>query len=603
MDNHTWYTPPETDTEEEMKHRATHLTTTVMDLESRQREVHEQFLCSARLYANREVATFDWGNYEDRFTSMAPLSLLGENLVQSVVDTLVSMIGKNRVKPTPVPHNASFKMRREIKKLDRWLYGEFVRMKMFQIGKRQFRNSLVFNVGGIRMDVENNKLCPVELVPDNVIIDQAEVEKLGFPRHVYERECLPMSWVEAQYDCKLEEKEGKTDYLNYRKVGAKHVIVVRGFRAKGPDGPGRYVVACQDKILYEEEWDEDWLPYAFYHYNEPLSGFYWPSIAEQIIPYQIRLNEVNEVIRDAQDLMARPRVLVAEGSQVTPLDLDNAIGRILRYRGIKPEAITWQAVSAELYGERDRVVRTCMEQFGIMQLVSQGRLPQGARLDSARALNEATTISDDRQADPIQRYEEWYLAVAELMIRMMKKYKLKYASKAMVRKNRVNVVQSVDWSEIDLDNDSYSLTLEPASVFSMTPAARRDTLEEWLRSGKIDLAEYRRLESHPDLEQEMDILSAAADYTDFVCDEIEEGNYIGPTEVEDLVNGVVRVTNRYLLLAAYTDVPQEVKTNYLKWIAMARAIMEDSTEAPPAPPMQPMAPSMSGATGMNVPVM
>ena len=130
------------------------------------------------------------------------------------------------------------------------------------------------------------------------------------------------------------------------------------------------MVATNGIILRESVWEHEWLPYVFYRYQDPVSGFYSSSVVEQVLPYQIRLNEINDVIRDAQDIMGRPRILVAEGSRVNPMEVDNVIGRFIKYTGIKPEAVTWSAINAELYNERDRLVRTCMEHFGLSQMAT-----------------------------------------------------------------------------------------------------------------------------------------------------------------------------------------------------------------------------------------
>jgi hypothetical protein len=263
--------------------------------------------------------------------------------------------------------------------------------------------------------------------PDELIVDQMEVVAYGRPRHVYRRRVLPIEVVAATWGGdkedileRLEEVSRTSDWLEYRSVGLGYVVVVEGWQVAFGGKLGRYVCAVQNMVLDDKPYKLEQPPFVFYNWQEPLSGFYAPSAVEQVLPYQIRLNEINDVIRDAQDIMGRPRIFVAEGSRVNPMDLDNVVARIIKYTGIKPEPATWPAISAELYNERDRQIKACLEQFGISALASKVTPPTQARFDSSPAFREFNAIQDDRLADPAQRLERFYLNLAEAMIRVIR---------------------------------------------------------------------------------------------------------------------------------------------------------------------------------------
>lgn len=603
-----WHLAPlKDDDKQESIARARSLYDTVKGLEDTQRQAHEQHLWNARLYSNRELANFDWGHSGYSQGSLAPVSLLGENLVLSVVDTMVSIVGKSRVKPTPTPRGASYKTHRMARKLDKWLYGEFARLKVYRLLLQVLLDGLVFGYGAYRADVEDNRLKLRRVFPDDLIVDQAEsVSSYGI-RHVYERRCRPVEEVEHEYGLEPGTLRGETDWLTYRKPGRGWIVVVEGFRT-GPGG--RHVVSTDQVLLKDEPWEREDTPYRWFHPHEPLSGFYGPSIVERVLPYQVRLNEINEVIRDAQDLMARPRILVAEGSRVNPADIDNLVGRIIKYTGVKPEALVWEAVSGELYGERDHQVRACQEQFGLSSLVMSGKLPGSARLDSSAALQEATSISDDRLSTMLQRWEEFHLDVGEhLCIEMRESGADAETTWQAGGKGRA---ETIKWSEIDLAKDAYVLTLEASSIFGMTPAARKDKVETWFAQGKIDLQQMWQLEQHPDLESFVSEYAASKRSILKAIEDMEDGKRVVPDPMQDLVMGVKCVTDAYLRLRdEYDDVPQKVLQQFVKWVALARSIMlqgtqtpdnqglgrEPQTTAPPPPMTGAVGPGM--ATGMG----
>lgn len=606
---HAWWVEAEDpDDEMEARDRANSLLASARALEDVQREIHEQNLWSAQLYSNRELAAFDWGNGHLYRASLAPVSRVGENITTRVVDTLVSQIGKNRPKPKPVARGASFRLRQNIRKLDKFLYGEFQRNRMYELGAQVFRDACIFGFGCLKFNMEEDangaSVCVERVFPDEILVDQMEVVAAGKIRHLYRRRVLPVEVVASTYNVdedELRKHATASSYIDYRPIGNGWVVVVEGIQTNG-----RWMACTQDMILEEKEWPHDWLPYVFYHWQTPVSGFYSPSVVEQVLPYQIRLNEINEVIRDAQDIMGRPRILVAEGSRVNPMEVDNVIGRFIKYSGMKPEAITWNAMNAEIYNERDRLVRTCLEQFGLSALATNVTPPSGARFDSSAAFREFNAIQDDRLADPAQRFERFYLDCAERSVEVIRASgsSPKTVWYSGYKKSRA---EEIDWSEIDVEKNEYTMSLEAVSVYSMSPSAARDELEKQLAMGLITPEQYRHELSSPDEEGMYSLAAAASDDLDRVQELLEAGEYETPMPVQDLTNGLIQMTLALLQLGKYKDTPEKVKANFLDWLTLARAIVSKGTEmaSGPADPgaggPQVGGPPMAGATPMAGP--
>ena len=585
------------------KARANSLMDTVRGLENAQQEVHQQNLWSAQLYSNRELAAFDWGNTALYRASLQPVSRTGENLVLMVVDTLVSQVGKNRPKARPQTRGASWSLRQQAKRLDKFLYGEFIRNRVYEKGKRVFKDACIFGFGALYVCVDDGKLNIERVFPDELIVDQMEVVAAGKARHFYRRRVLPAEVVAATWgssyggksDELLDELDAiakHTDYLDYRSVGLGYVVVVEGWQLATKTSPGRYVCAVQDHILADKEYKLEIAPFVTFHWQEALSGYYAASVVEQTLSYQIRLNEINDVIRDAQDIMGRPRLLVAEGSRVNPLEIDNVVARMIKYTGIKPEAVTWPAVSAELYNERDRQVRICLEQFGISALASKVTPPAAARFDSSAAFREFNAIQDDRLSDPAQRFERFYLDLAEAMIKVLRASGEKPQTTWMSG-GKHGGMEVIHWDEIDLEEDAYVLQLEATSVFDSTPSAIRDDLEKQLGMGLITPEDYRLQLSHPDDQAELSLQSAAAADIRRVIDLLERGEYESPTPMQDLVSGVQMVSLASLNLKQYEDVEPGIHLNFLNWVTEARNLLSIGEETPPSQEMSAQMPGLN----------
>jgi hypothetical protein len=609
-EENVWWTPAVLDDDENeewvQKQRAGSLVSCAQALETVQREIHEQNLWSCQLYSNRELSAFDWGTNQLTRASLAPVTRSGENITVRVVESLVSQIGKNRPKPKPVPRGASFHLRQSIKKLDKYLYGEFQRNSVYALTKQCFRDACIFGFGcmGVTVEDDEDHGAQVEyerVFPDEILVDQMEIVAFGKIRHFYRRRVLPVEVVAETYGISVDKlrEEGNEgyQYLDYRPTGAGWVVVIEGYQLAYGKKSGRWMVATNNTVLDEGEWNHKWIPYLFYHWQTPVNGFYSPSVVEQVLPYQIRLNEINEVIRDAQDLMARPRIFVEEGSRVNPMEIDDIIGRFIKYTGKMPEAITWQAISAELYNERDRLVRVCLEHFGISQMAASATPPPSARFDSSAAFREFNAIQDDRLSDPAQRFEDFHLTLASRTVEVVaasgKNPKTTWYSGW-----RMSRAEEIEWKQINTEMNSYVMTMEAVSIYSMSPSSGRDELEKQLGMGLITPEQYRAELSSMDMEGMYSLQAAADEDLQRVQDLLESGEFEIPTKEQDLVNGITRMTLALLQLNKYKDTPKQVKLNFVNWITYAQAIIEQGTE-----PMEEFESpsSLQGAGGMAGP--
>jgi hypothetical protein len=606
-----WYQKYDGDEDDEFvkSSRANDLIEYARELEQVQSAIHRQNLINYQLYNNRYLSSFDWGTgiYVER--SLEPVARTTDNVILQVIDSLVAEIGKNRPKAKPVVFGASWKENRAARKLDKFLYGEFIRNDMYKKAKMAFLNSLVCGFGCLKVLTEdsskNGARIKIEnIFPDDILIDQAQVLTTGKISSLVERHVLPIEVVSARYDIPIEELKAAAEgdvYLQYRKKATDWIVVVEGYQLHG-----RHVIAIKDRIILDEPWDEDWIPYIFYHWQNPQKGFYSQSAVEQALPNQINLNEINQVIKDAQDLMSKPRILVHKGSQVNPVEINNLVGKIIQYTGIEPKAITWPAVSVELYNEREREIRVCFNKFGLNPNGAQGGLPSQARLDSSAAVREYNQIQDNRLADPAQRYEEFFLDVAKMMVRVIK-ISGKSPKTVWFSGGRKARAEEICWDDVDLDENAYTMILESASSFTMTPSAQRDELEDLFARGLITPEEYKRERSLPDLQNMVDLQTAGLEDIYRVRELLEDGKYESPIPKQDLINGVKHMTLAMLALNQYTDDTGEldkIKLNFINWITEAEMWLNKGAEKPPqaplpmtAPPTMPL--NMAGMGGLN----
>jgi len=588
------------DSDYEKQCRANSLIEDMRNLEMATAAVHRGNHFNFQLYSNRFLASFDWGTGYYTQTSLEPVSSTTDNVVVEVVDAMLAEVGKARPKAKPICHGASFDDRRNAKKLDKFLWGEFVRNDIYEEGKKALLNAEVCGFGCIKVCAddtdEGTKIRLENIFPDEILINQQEVLATGEVRTVYRRRVLPIEVVAQMFDIDEAELEplSSTEYIGYREIGKGYTVLGEAYRTHG-----KHVIAVKDRILMEEDWDHCWLPFVFLHYARPMHGFYTQSLVELVLPDQIRLNEINEVIEEAQRLFCAGRLLVPHGSKIATSSLDNSAGRIITYTGAAPEAVTWPAVSGELYAERDRLKAGAFAKAGLNQAASSGALPPQARLDSSPAVRELNSVQDSRLADLVQRYEKFYMDLAKTMIKVLK-LEGKDATTVWFPTSNHLITEKIEWKSIDLDDNSYTITLEPASSFSMTPSAIRDDLESKLSRGEISPEQYHDQLRQYDPDALISILSATKVAIDSHQAKLENGEFVLPDRSMDLVLGLEQMLSFYNLLLTYDDQDSKALTDAklatLNWIEAAKSYSNEaaqpSIEQSMAPPAMPQMPAM-----------
>lgn len=590
------------DTDYEKQCRANSLIEDMRSLEMTTSAVHRSNHFNYQLYSNRFLASFDWGTGYYTQTSLEPVSSTTDNIVVEVVDAMLAEVGKARPKAKPICHGASLPDRRNAKKLDKFLWGEFVRNDIYEEGKKALLNAEVCGFGCIKVcveveDGENAEIYLENIFPDEILINQQEVLATGSVRTVYRRRVLPVEVVAQMFDIPEAEIEpiSTYDYIGYREIGKGYTVLGEAYRTNG-----KHVIAIKDKILFEEDWDHDWLPFVFLHYSRPMHGFYTQSLVELILPDQIRLNEINDVIEEAQRLFCSGRLLVPQGSKINTASLDNTVGRIITYTGAPPEVATWPAVSGELYVERDRLKANAFAKAGLNQAASSGALPAQARLDSSPAVRELNSVQDSRLSDLVQRYEKFYMDIAKTMIKVLK-LEGKNATTIWFPTSNHAITEKINWKDIDLEENSYTITLEPASSFSMTPSAIRDDLESKLARGEISPEQYNDQLRQYDPDALLSVLASVKMALDAHQTRLENGEAVLPDRSMDLVTGLEQMLAFYNLLLTYDDQDSpeltKVKLVTLNWIEAAKSYSNEaaqpSIEQSMAPPAQTMMPAMA----------
>ena len=579
------------------------LFTHVRGVEEDQIDVHTMNTMNARLYSNREPMAFHWDS--SLMASLQPLTSNKDNVVQAVVDTLVARIGSMKPKATVYTRGADFGVYMRGRNLDKFLWGEFVSLGIHKLGRKVFRDALVFGTGFLKLHKvgagETAHIVAERINPDEMIVDQRECVSSDIPMQLHHRRLVSRNTLVAMYPEhaeKIREAQGnKFQYVSYRTPVEEQLVVIESWKlADKLGGEGRYARCIETCTLEDKPYSDKDFPFVILKWSEPLSGFYGRSVVGDLVGYQVSLNKLNDDIEWGHDLMCKPRIFVDQSSEVLDTQLDNEIGKVVNYRGIMPQSIVWPAFNAEIYNERERLWNRAHEQQGVSVMSSGNKMPDGWRADSSEALREANLNEDQRFNDRVQAIDEWYMDVARMLIKLTADLHKNDSIDYSVAYKSNNVVKQINWSECDLEADKYVMQVNSSSTLNMSPAARKDKLNFWLDRQLITPDQYKAWSGEPDLEQIASMAAAGYDAVGDQIDQMLDGETGHSPDPQMSLGPAFQLVNDTYLHIKSLRAPEKILTIFRTWLLVCESLMNQRIPAAP-PPAQAMAGAEGGVPG------
>ena len=169
-------------------------------------------------------------------------------------------------------------------------------------------------------------------------------------------------------------------------------------------------------------------------------------------------------------------------------------------------------------------------------------------------------------------YEQFFMQAAKQMIQLGKEIYEEEGSFKMTSFNR-KFIESIDWADINLDEDSFEMQSFPTSFLPNTPSGRLEKTTELVQNGFIDMDYAKELLDFPDLDNYMTIGNAAIQDIKRVIDMIlSKGGYQTPEPYQNLQLGIKLMQSAYLAAKAQ-KAPEDRLELMRRWMADADAMM------------------------------
>lgn len=558
----------------------------IRHLDTNQSYVQQSNLRHLRLYGNLNVLGLSTHTYAQNQTINSPFDRVTLNVIQSCCDTVTQKIAKNKPKPTFLTQGGDWTMQKKAKLLDKFMQGQFYGLDLYKKGVRVFLDATVFGTGALKIYKEGGEVKAERIFIDEIMVDNSEA-MYGEPRSIYQRKFIPREVLVEAYPSF---KDKIMTAPRPQQLSPQHsslstcIMVTEAWHLKsGKDAKdGRHCICIEGATLFDEPYNKDYFPFVFLRYNPRILGFWGQGIAEQNTGIQI---EINKLLRTAQILfhLITPSWLVESSSKIVSAHINNELGRITKYTGVKPDYFAPNPVSVQILQQIESLYMKAFENVGVSQLGAQSKKPDG--LDSGKALREFNDIESERFILVGQAYEQFYIEASKQIIELTKELYEEDPDYAVTVKGK-KFMEKIKWGEIDLKDDEYTMQIFPTSFLSQTPAGRLQDIQELIQAGFIDKANALKLLDYPDLQEYMSLANAGIeDIENQIEAIIERGELVLPEPFQNLPLGIGMMQSAYLR-SKNEMVPEERLQMIRDWITEANRLLA-ATQPPPQPSLPP----------------
>ncbi len=500
---------------------------------------------SVSTYEGRSLQSLSPLAYLDSWSSEGALQL---NVTRSACDTVLAEIsGRQKPKPSFLTNGADYRTRRKAKKHDKFVEAQMrlpqgTYAQTWEVMEDALMDAIITGTGFVYPYADGDSICVERVPPGQVRLDAAEAAA-GNPRNWFRRGPIDQD-LAAELFCEGEDTESgepseklqaiesapiydDKSSTEYSKVCPPIVFTEAWLLPiPGSEKPGRHVIVIGGVVMLEEDWNDTNPPFVVLRWARSRFSFWGKGLVEEGELIANELDENTEKLQARFRLCGAKRTYVYEGSLVddSKMEENEHESIILVKPGMQfpeerppspvgPSEVEWHRSMIDLY----------YQITGVSQMNATARKETG--ITAAVAIRTVNDMQSVRFSVKARQYEQAYVALGKAIVRCARQvaennpgFKLPWPG------NRFH--GTINWREVDMDDDMYDVQIFPASSLPSSPEGRMQTVQELFQSGAISAPTMKRLLDMPDLEDEMRSENAERERIEFEIDRMldaEEG--------------------------------------------------------------------------------
>lgn len=423
--------------------------------------------------------------------------LLPRNVMRSIVETAHNMLTDSHPRPFYGSSGGDADLRFRLEDLNTAISGLFLMHEVDAFADLAQLHANLWGTGVVKIDAVTHTKKPRVIVervyPWEVFVDPLDAV-YGSPSTFYQvrwvdRRRLASLWPRRRREIE-EAQSTRPEWASWLETMAEPVRVLEAWHLDQDGDEGRHAIAIDKCVLLDDEYAYDAPPLVFFHYGDPLTG-YWPTgLGHALRGQQEEVNAQMDLIQEIVARMGSPAMLVEENSEVEESHLDNTVGRVIKYKGVAPQPMAARDLTAEPRQHLQDTVGAMFDRAGIPQTSATGTKPAG--LESGRALRIHADLASGRLRVPSEKRQRAYLALGHALIRAQRKLARVAPDATIVFTDpKSRSVREIRWADVDVDDTGLKLMAQPINSLPSTPGAKAAVLDEYLGAGIITPEEYR----------------------------------------------------------------------------------------------------------------
>ena len=400
-------------------------------------------------------------------------SSIQENVIRSTIDTLVSKIASQKVRPYFNTVNGSFKDMQVVKQAQEYFDSMYDEQNVNKTISRAFQDACIFEVGWIYVnntDKSINRALPWQVFADPREASYGKLTQIAYKQTQYPASLLPMETPE--------DTDTVTLWQYWDLNEKKHVYYIPELNH-----------------YEEEEWNFDAIPFIAINYSTPVKGLSCQSVVDLLYGIQMEIDALLVKIKDASQLSSPLKYFVPESSSIKVRKLSNRVGEVITYTpspnqtGSPVTVATEPFMDAQWITLLDKLKQDAYEMVGISQMSATSQKPKG--LDSGVALSTMEDIESDRFETQLNNVIRAYTDIARICIMIFD------PNEDILPANRLR--KGIKWSDIVESKDMMTIQFSSANSLSKDPSTKLQQLQAMYAAGLIPQSRIAQLMDLPDL--------------------------------------------------------------------------------------------------------
>lgn len=463
-------------------------------------------------------------------------SALTLNAIQSAIDTVASLVAKNKPKPQFLTDEAdSYNTKLRGERLTDYTAGVFDECHIYETMQKVFVDACIYGTGIVKLMPKDGRIKAERIFIEEMLIDDLEGMH-DEPMQIHQRKYIPRDILLEMFPDFEEEilacsqVSGGTGTFSTADV----IPVIESWHLKSGKKAkdGKHSVCIENATLLAEDYTKDYYPFVFFRWADEPLGFWGRGVCHETWKLQRELDILLQTIQNVYRRISGPVLAVENGSNIQEAHLtSNKLVKIIEYTTTKPEYILPPMIQPEMYDQIKYLEEKIFSISGVSQQAAEGK--KDPEVKSAVAIRETTDLASGRFELVAQRYETTFLTLADMVVDMSADLP---EAKVMVANNSGSG-QVLDFKQAKVDRDSYKLQLFPVSGLPSTPAGRLDQLMDYAQMGLITNAQLMDIVDFPDLRDTTSLDTAPLHLVQQILSNIKEQGkrgYIPPSPYMDL---------------------------------------------------------------------